>query len=113
MSDHEFDPATTIGDALRRQTRETLDFVIVCSDPARNYYVQFPSPGDSHPPSLYCEAVSDKWLEPEDRLGEAGAGRLRSLGWRDPDGRHDNWSASSSCMTRRISSASPQRSLKP
>jgi hypothetical protein len=91
MSDPEFDPAATIADALRRQTRETLDFLIVCSDPARNYYVQFPWPGDSHPRSLCCEAVSDKWLESEHRLGEAGAERLRSLGWSDPEGRHDNW----------------------
>lgn len=91
MNHGDFDPVSEIATALRRQTRENLDFLIVCSDPLRNYYVQFPSPGDDHPRSLHCEAVSDKWLDSAHGIGESGAARLRSLGWSDPDRRHDNW----------------------
>jgi hypothetical protein len=80
-----------IAQAIRRQTRETLDFLIIETDRERNYYVQFPCPSSDHPSSLYCEAVSDKHLAPEDQLGEAGAERLRSLGWLEPEGSRENW----------------------
>jgi hypothetical protein len=97
-----------IGAALHRQTRENLDFLIVCSDPLRNYHVQFPSPGDDHPPSLYCEAASESGPLGT-RIGESGAARLRSLGWRDPDRRTKIGSVSSDYTTTKTSNVSQQR----
>lgn len=88
----QFDPIAEIGAALRRQTSERRDFLIVTSDAVRNYYVQFPHPGQRSPESIYCEAVADEWLKPEHQLGEAGAAHMRALGWSEPTRRSRNWS---------------------
>lgn len=86
------DAVAEIAGALRRQTREQRDYLIVMSDPKRNYYVQFPHPGAESRDVLYCEAVSDEWLDSANELGEAGASRLRALGWSDPEANSPNWS---------------------
>jgi type III secretion system-like peptide-binding chaperone len=86
----DFDPLACIAGALRKQTREVLDFLIIVTD--RGYYVQFPCPDGAAPEALYCEAVSDEFLEPECQLGDEGASRLRSLGWNEPSSRNNpNW----------------------
>jgi hypothetical protein len=41
---------------------------------------------------LYAEAVSDKFLEPEMRLGDTGGARLAKLGWTEPSAATPNWS---------------------
>ncbi len=80
--------ATRIAQALRFQTVEARDYLIIWGDRDRNYYVQFPSPqrpGPSGlPPSLHSEAVSDLYLTPENALGKQGAKCLLGLGWDAP-----------------------------
>ena len=81
--------ASRIEQALRLQTVEARDYLIVWGNRRRNYFVQFPSPeqsaaGSGLPPSLYCEAVSDLYLSPENALGARGAERLLDLGWVEP-----------------------------
>jgi hypothetical protein len=41
---------------------------------------------------LYAEAVSDEFLEPDVRVGDAGGSRLAQLGWTAPSHSTPNWS---------------------
>src|SRR3954453_11882534 len=62
-------------------------YVILEGDPERNYYIQFALQGDR----LFCEAVSNQYLEPEDQLSDAQLRTLENLGWREPEYEGQNW----------------------
>jgi hypothetical protein len=78
-------------DALSRLWHEGREALVIFSDRTRNYYIQFAPSVDEQRMSLYSEAVSDEWLAPPYKLGDEGAGRLRSLGWHDARA-GSNWS---------------------
>src|SRR5262245_16478005 len=52
-----------------------------------NYYIQFALDSDR----LYCEAVSNEYLEPPYTLDDEQMGVLENLGWRPPEHEGQNW----------------------
>ena len=66
---------------------EAGTFVILEGDPSRNYYVQFALHGGA----IWCEAVSNEYLEPEHRLSEPQTERLQALGWHEAEHEGPNW----------------------
>lgn len=62
-------------------------FVILEGGPTRNYYIQFAVQGGR----LFCEAVSNQYLEPQDQLDDAQLRALENLGWREPEHEAQNW----------------------
>ena len=62
-------------------------FVILEADPARGYYIQFAIQGDR----LFCEAVSNQYLDPPHELDEDQLRTLENLGWRAPENEAQNW----------------------
>lgn len=76
--------------ALRKLLRDRIDagtYVILNGDGDRNYYIQFALQKGV----LFCEAVHNRYLAPEDRLTLGHARRLVGLGWRKPGKGHRNW----------------------
>ena len=56
-------------EALEKLARDAIDagtFVILEADTARNYYIQFAVQDGG----MYCEAVSNQYLEPEHQLDD-------------------------------------------
>lgn len=96
MEDEQLEPTRAsdeiaeIARALRQQTVECRDFLILEAAGSNNYFVQFPSPSEKRLPpgelplELFSEAVSNEFLEPPNRLSVNQEGRLRTLGWSDP-----------------------------
>jgi len=62
-------------------------FVVIEADSARGYYIQFAIQGDR----LFCEAVSNQYLEPQHQLDADQLRALENLGWRQPDYEAQNW----------------------
>jgi hypothetical protein len=62
-------------------------FVILEADGARGYHIQFAIQGDR----LFCEAVSNQYLEPQHQLDEGQLRTLENLGWRAPEYEAQNW----------------------
>ena len=63
-----------IVEALEKLVSDGIDagtFVILEGDPERNYYIQFALQGDR----VFCEAVSNQYLEPRDQLSDDSAAR--------------------------------------
>lgn len=70
--------------ALRTYVAELREFIILHADRHRNYYVQAVGREDQDGIVLWCEAVSDAFLERVDRMSPAQRDSLRSLGWGAP-----------------------------
>lgn len=70
--------------ALRTFLCELREFVIISSDPSRNYYVQAAGREEGDAFVLRCEVVSNEFIEPMDRLDAASASKMKELGWRGP-----------------------------
>jgi hypothetical protein len=66
---------------------EASTHVILVGDSERNYYIQFALQGDR----LFCEAVSNLYLEPANELTDAQLRTLENLGWREPEHEGQNW----------------------
>jgi hypothetical protein len=64
-------------------------FVLLEPEPGdgSNYYLQFAFDGGR----LYCEAVSNEYLEPPYTLGDEQMRVLENLGWRPPEHEGQNW----------------------
>jgi hypothetical protein len=62
-------------------------FVVLDADQSRNYYIQFAFQDGR----LYCEAVSNQYLEPGDQLNDGQLAALENLGWREPEHEAQNW----------------------
>jgi hypothetical protein len=82
----ESSPNERVAAALRHQTLLRRDYLIITCDVQRNYYVQFPHPGDEPglPESLYAEAVSNEFLDENASLGPEEEEVLGQLGWHPP-----------------------------
>jgi type III secretion system-like peptide-binding chaperone len=86
------DPRDLLAHAVRKQTEERRDVLIIEWADEPRYYVQFPHPEtvamttgharEGDPEWLYSEAVSDLWLPPALHIGDDGASALEHLGWR-------------------------------
>lgn len=83
-TDHE------IVDALEKLISDAITpgaYVILEGGSDRNYYIQFALQGDR----LFCEAVSNEYLDPEHELSEEQLRTLENLGWREPEYKGQNW----------------------
>src|SRR3954451_11699922 len=79
-----------IAEALMKLVENEVElgtFVVLEGDIERNYYVQFALDGGR----LYCEAVSNQYLEPPNELSDAQLRTLENLGWREPEHHGQNW----------------------
>jgi hypothetical protein len=79
-----------IVEALQRLVEDGISagtYVILEGDPGRSYYIQFALDGGR----LYCEAVSNQYLEPANQLDEEQLRTLENLGWREPEHDCQNW----------------------
>ena len=77
-------------EALEKLARDAIDagtFVILEADTARNYYIQFAVQDGG----MYCEAVSNQYLEPEHQLDDEQTIALEHLGWREGEYEGQNW----------------------
>ena len=77
-------------EALEKLARDAIDagtFVILEADTARNYYIQFAVQDGG----MYCEAVSNQYLEPEHQLDDEQTIALEHLGWREGEHEDQNW----------------------
>ncbi len=77
-------------EALEKLARDAIDagtFVILEADTARNYYIQFAVQDGG----MYCEAVSNQYLEPEHQLDDEQTIALEHLGWREGESEGQNW----------------------
>lgn len=77
-------------EALEKLARDAIDagtFVILEADTARNYYIQFAVQDGG----MYCEAVSNQYLEPEHQLDDEQTLALENLGWREGESEGQNW----------------------
>lgn len=77
-------------EALEKLARDAIDagtFVILEADTARNYYIQFAVQDGG----MYCEAVSNQYLEPEHQLDDEQTIALENLGWREGESEGQNW----------------------
>jgi hypothetical protein len=74
-----------IAESLRRIQEEGGEgnFAIFTVGAQKNYYVQFQAGRGQM--SLYAEAVSNEWLEPEFALSSEQIMHLQSMGWNAPD----------------------------
>jgi hypothetical protein len=90
-----------VADAVRKQTEERRDVLIIEWAEEPWYYVQFPHPAtvpsaiagrptwDDEPEWLYSEASSDFYRPPPLHIGERGANDMMRLGWRPPKSARD------------------------
>jgi hypothetical protein len=79
-----------IADALQKLVSDSITpgtYVLLEADPERNYYIQFALQGDR----IFCEAVSNQYLEPQDQLDDTQLRSLENLGWREPEYDAQNW----------------------
>lgn len=79
-----------IAEALQKLVSDAVTagtFVVLEGDTDRNYYIQFAMQGDR----LFCEAVSNQYLEPENQLSQEQLRTLENLGWREPEYEAQNW----------------------
>lgn len=79
-----------IAEALQKLMDDGIEagaYVVLEGDPSRNYYIQFAMQGER----LFCEAVSNQYLEPDDHLSDAQLRTLENLGWREPETEGQNW----------------------
>jgi hypothetical protein len=63
------------------------EYLIISADDERNYYTQY----RTDEKGLWCEAVSNQWLEPEHALEPQQISRLAELGWKAPEENLPNW----------------------
>jgi hypothetical protein len=71
---------------LMRQSKAD-EFVIFIGDPRKNYFTQCTMQEDA----IWCEAVSNGFLEPKYALGSAQTSDLVGLGWSPPAAGAENW----------------------
>jgi hypothetical protein len=84
------DVARALEDLFQQPERDdTANFVVVEADSSRNYYTQYV--GDRG--ALWCEAVSNENLAPENALTDEQMSRLVAFGWSPPQGGSatNNW----------------------
>jgi hypothetical protein len=81
--------AEALEELIRQPVREDdANFLIVQADPTRNYYTQYL--GDKG--AVWCEAVSNENLDPENALSDEQMSRLVAFGWSPPQGDNlSNW----------------------
>jgi len=79
-----------IVEALKKLVTDKITpgtFVILDGDTTRNYYIQFAIQGDR----IFCEAVSNQYLNSSDQLTVEQLRVLENLGWREPEHEGQNW----------------------
>jgi hypothetical protein len=77
-----------IADTLKKlQTEGGMgNFAIFKADEKKNYYIQFS--GAKGEPSLYAEAVSNDFLQPENKISNEKSQVLLKKGWKSEQGRN-------------------------
>lgn len=83
-------PDSSIAEAIQKLMEDGIDagtYVVLEADPSRNYYIQFAVQGGR----LFCECVSNQYLDPENQLSAEQLSLLANLGWREPETATQNW----------------------
>ena len=84
-----------IADAIKRAQTEGGDgnAIVVIADTKKNYYIQFAMMRGKA--EIYAEAVSNKYLKPENALSDEQLSKLEALGWQRNEGQnyYRNWTA--------------------